>query len=139
LEEENQRLTAQLEDMRRKCFLSFLSSCLDIFSFVLILLFIWWSGIAAQAAADKTSLKAQIDDLTAENSSLKAKADGLADDVTQLKADQAKAQELHNQRQAEAESKEKDLQQRLQAALNSLHGESYSLFSIRFIRITSLC
>jgi outer membrane murein-binding lipoprotein Lpp len=84
-------------------------------------------------------LKAQIDDLAAENSSLKAKADGLADDVTQLRADLAKAQELHNQRRAEAESKEKDLQQRLQAALDSLHGESYSLFSIRFIRITSLC
>jgi hypothetical protein len=100
---------------------------------------IWWSGIAAQAAADKTSLKTQLDDLVAENSSLKAKADGLADDVTQLKADSVKAQELVNQRRVEAESKEKDLQQRLQAALDSLHGESYSLLSIRFIRITSLC
>jgi uncharacterized phage infection (PIP) family protein YhgE len=48
---------------------------------------IGWSGIAAQAAADKTSLKAQTDDLSAENSSLKAKADGLADEVTQLKTD----------------------------------------------------
>jgi chromosome segregation ATPase len=102
-------------------------------------LFIWWSGIAAQAAADKTSLKAQTDDLAAENSSLKAKADGLADDVTQLKADLAKAQELVNQRRVEAESKEKDLQQRLQAALDSLHGKFYSLFSIRFMRINSIC
>jgi cell division protein FtsB len=65
---------------------------------VLTLLFIWWSGIAAQAVADKTALKAQLDDLAAENSSLKAKADGLADDVTQLKADSAKARELDNQR-----------------------------------------
>jgi cell division protein FtsB len=73
-------------------------SCLDIFSFVFTPLFIWWSGIAAQAAADKTLLKDQIDDLAAENSSLKAKADGLADEVTQLKADSAKAQELDNQR-----------------------------------------
>jgi cell division protein FtsB len=49
---------------------------------MLTLVFIWWSGVAAQAAADKTALKAQIDDLAAKNSSLKAKADGLADDVT---------------------------------------------------------
>jgi cell division protein FtsB len=109
LEEENQRLTAQLEDMRHKCLLSFLSSYLDIFSFVLILLIIWWSGITAQAAADKTLLKAQIDDLAAENSSLKAKADGLADEVAQLKTDLAKAQELANQHRMEAESKEKDM------------------------------
>jgi hypothetical protein len=33
--------------------------------------------------------------------------------VTQLKADSAKAQELVNQQRVEAESKEKDLQQRL--------------------------
>jgi hypothetical protein len=39
----------------------------------------------------------------------------------------------------DAESKEKDLQQHLQAALDSFHGKSYSLFSIRFIRITSIC
>jgi cell division protein FtsB len=58
--------------------------------------FLEWSGIATQAAADKTSLKAQIDDLVANNSVLKAKADGLADEVTQLKADSAKAQELAN-------------------------------------------
>jgi chromosome segregation ATPase len=99
---------------------------------VLTSLSIWWSGIAAQATADKTSLKAQLDDLAAKNSSLKAKADGLADDVTQLKADSAKAQELVNQRRVEAESKEKDLQQCLQAALDSLHGKFYSSFSIRF-------
>jgi hypothetical protein len=49
----------------------------------------------------------------AENSSLKGKADGLADEVTQLKTDSAKAQELVNQRRVEAESKEKNLQQRL--------------------------
>jgi hypothetical protein len=84
-------------------------------------------------------LKAQIDDLAAENSSLRAKADGFADEVTQLKADSMKAQELVNQRRVEAKSKVKDLQQRLQAALDSLHGKSYSLFSIRFIRITSIC
>jgi hypothetical protein len=84
-------------------------------------------------------LKAQRDDLAAENSSLRANADGLADEVTQLKADSAKAQELVNQQRVEAESKEKDLQQCLQAALDSLHGKSCSLFSIRFIRITSIC
>jgi cell division protein FtsB len=68
-----------------------------MFSFLLTPLSVRRLGIAAQAAANKTSLKAQIDDLAAENSSLRAKADGLADEVTQLKADSAKAQELVNQ------------------------------------------
>jgi hypothetical protein len=57
--------------MRHKRFfflLALLNSCLGIFSVVLTSLSIWWSGIAAQAAADKTSLKAQIDDLAADNS-----------------------------------------------------------------------
>jgi hypothetical protein len=58
-------------------------------------------------------LKAQIDDLAAKNSLLRAKADGLAGKVTQLKTDLAKAQELVDQRRLEAESKEKNLQQRL--------------------------
>jgi hypothetical protein len=49
-----------------------------------------------------------------------------------------KAQELVNQQRVEAESKEKDLQQRLQAALDSLHGKPYSSFSIRFMLITSI-
>jgi uncharacterized coiled-coil DUF342 family protein len=84
-------------------------------------------------------LKARIDDLAAENSLLRAKADGLADEVTQLKADLTKAQELVNQRRVEAESKEKDMQQRLQATIDSLHGKFYSLFSVRFIKITSIC
>jgi cell division protein FtsB len=67
------------------------------------------SGIAAQAAADKTSLKAQLDDLAAENSGLKAKADGLADEVAQLKSESSKAQELAKMCHLEAESREKDL------------------------------
>jgi peptidoglycan hydrolase CwlO-like protein len=83
-------------------------------------------------------LKAQIDDLAAKNSSLRAKADGMADEVTQLKADSAKAQELVNQQRMDAESKDKDLQQRLQAALYSLLGKSYSPFSMRFIGVTSI-
>jgi hypothetical protein len=45
------------------------------------------TGIAAQAAADKTSLKARVVELAAENTSLKSKADGLAAEVTQLKTD----------------------------------------------------
>jgi hypothetical protein len=75
-------------------------------------------------------LKAQIDDLAADNFALKAKADGLADEVAQLKTDSAKAQELANQHRMEAESKEKDLQQRLQTALDSFHGKPCSPFSI---------
>jgi hypothetical protein len=66
-------------------------------------------------------LKAQVDDLTAENASLKTEADGLAVKAAQLRADQAKAQELFDKRQAEAKLKEKSLQQRLQTARDSLH------------------
>jgi hypothetical protein len=44
---------------------------------------------------------------------LKTKVDGLATEVTQLKTDQAKAQELRDKHQAEAELKEKNLRQRL--------------------------
>jgi hypothetical protein len=62
-----------------------------------------------QAAADKTSLKTQLDDLAAKKSVLKAKADGLVDEVAQLKAKSTKVQELANQCRLEAESKEKDL------------------------------
>jgi hypothetical protein len=51
-----------------------------------------------QAAADKTSLKAQLDDLAAEKSMLKARADGLVDEVAWLKVESTKAQELANQR-----------------------------------------
>jgi hypothetical protein len=61
---------------------------------------------------------------------LKAKADGLVDEVAQLKAESSKAQELANQRQLEAELNEKDLQQRLQTALDSLHGKTCSPYSM---------
>jgi hypothetical protein len=44
---------------------------------------------------------------------LKSKADGLAAEVIQLKTDQAKAQELVDERRVEAESRERKLQQRL--------------------------
>jgi hypothetical protein len=54
-----------------------------------------------------------VDDLTAENTALKTKADGLAVEAAQLRTDQAKAQELFDKRQAEAKSREKNLQQRL--------------------------
>jgi hypothetical protein len=67
------------------------------------------------------------------------KADGLAAEVTQLKTDQAKAQELFDKRQAEAETKEKNLQQRLQTSLDSLRGKSHSVLHLRFTRITSVC
>jgi hypothetical protein len=54
---------------------------------------------------------------------LKAKVDGLVDEVARLKAESTKAQELANQRRLEAESKEKGLHQRLQAALDTLCGK----------------
>jgi hypothetical protein len=72
-------------------------------------------------------LKTQIDDLSAENSSLKLKIESLADEVSKLKVESLAAQELANKQCADAESKEKGLQQRLLAALDSLRGEYHPL------------
>jgi hypothetical protein len=69
-------------------------------------------------------LKAQLDDLAAENSGLKAKADGLTDEVARLKSESSKAQELAKMCRLDAESREKDLHQRLQTSLDALRGES---------------
>jgi regulator of replication initiation timing len=80
-----------------------------------------------QAVADKTSLKAQLDDLAVENSGLKAKTDELADEVAQLKSESTKAQELARTSRMEAEAKEKDMQQRLQSSLDALRGEYLTL------------
>jgi chromosome segregation ATPase len=90
------------------------------------LLSLEWAGIATQAATDKTSLKAQLDDLAAKKSVLTSKADGLAKEVARLKAESTKAQELATQRCLEAESKEKGLHQRLQATLETLCGKPLS-------------
>jgi regulator of replication initiation timing len=76
-----------------------------------------------QAATDKMSLKAQLEDLAAEKSELKAKADGLVDEVARLKAESTKAQELAKRCRLEAELREKDLHQRLQTSLDILHGK----------------
>jgi septal ring factor EnvC (AmiA/AmiB activator) len=69
------------------------------------------------------SLKAQLDDLAVEKSELQAKADGLVDEVARLKAESTKAQELAEARRLEAESREKDLHQRLQTSLDILRGK----------------
>jgi hypothetical protein len=61
---------------------------------------------------------------------MRAKADGLTNEVTQLKAELTKAQELATMHRMEAESKERDLQQRLQTSLDSLHGKPCSLYSM---------
>jgi hypothetical protein len=83
-----------------------------------------WAGIATQAAADKTSLKAQLDDVVAKRSVLTLKADGLAEEVARLKAKSTKAQELATQCRLEAESKEKALHQCLQTALETLRSKA---------------
>jgi uncharacterized protein (DUF3084 family) len=95
---------------------------------VLSLLSFEWAGIATLAATNKTSLKAQLDDLAAEKSVLTAKADWLVDEVARLKAESTKAQELATQRRLEAESKEKGLHQRLQAALDTLRSKPLPSF-----------
>jgi hypothetical protein len=80
-----------------------------------------------------------VDELATENNSLKSKADGLAAEVTQLKTGQAKAQELIDKRQVEAESRERKLQQRLQATLDSLRSKPCPMFNLGFIDIASIC
>jgi hypothetical protein len=69
-------------------------------------------------------LKAQLDNLVTEKSELKAKADGLVDEVARLKSESTRAQELAKTCCLEAESREKDLHQRLQTSLDVLRGES---------------
>jgi hypothetical protein len=78
-------------------------------------------------------LKAQLDDLAAENSGLKAKTAELADEVAQLKAESTKAQELARTCCIEAETKEKDMQQRLQSSLDALRGESSTSSELDFV------
>jgi hypothetical protein len=78
-------------------------------------------------------LKAQLDDLAAENLGLKAKTMELADEVALLKAELTKAQELARTRRIEAETKEKDMQQRLQSSLDALRGESVTSSELDFV------
>jgi hypothetical protein len=113
MEKENKRMAAELADVRFKCFFRVLfmflgqkSACWHIN------LSLRQSGVATQAAADKSSLKAQMDGFIADNSLLKTHIESLAVKVTQLKAEQAKAQELqllHVKRHAEVDSREKSL------------------------------
>jgi hypothetical protein len=67
-----------------------------------------------------------VESFIADNSLLKSQVDGLAAEVTHLKAEQTKAQELqllHEKHRAKADSREKDLQRRLQDAIEVLRGE----------------
>jgi hypothetical protein len=73
------------------------------------------ADVGAQDAADKLTLKSQVD--------------GLYTEVENLKAEWAKAQELeqlHIERLTKADTREKSLQSRLHGAIDALHG-NYSL------------
>jgi hypothetical protein len=82
-----------------------------------------WVGIASQAAADKTSLKAQLDDLAVEKTERASKVDALTEEVARHKAESSMAQELADQRRLEAESKEQALHKCLQATVETLRGK----------------
>jgi regulator of replication initiation timing len=84
-------------------------------------------------------LKTQIDELSAENSSLKLKTESLADEVSKLKVESSAAQQLANKQCTDAELKEKGLQQRLLAALDSLRGEYHPLPDTSFSLGASFC
>jgi cell division protein FtsB len=80
-------------------------------------------GIGAQATADKTSLKSQLDNLAAENSGLKAKVTELNDEIAQLKVESSEAQERAKKSRLDAETREADLHQRLQSSLETLRSK----------------
>jgi hypothetical protein len=69
-------------------------------------------------------LKTQLDDLAAENLGLKAKTNELTEEVARLKAESSEAQDLAKKCRLDAESREKDMHQRLQTSLDALRGES---------------
>jgi regulator of replication initiation timing len=97
-----------------------------------------WLGIGAQDAADKTSLKTQLDDLAAENSGLKAKAAELADEIARLKVESFEAQERAKKSRLDAESRERELYQRLQTSLDALRGEYSTSIDLGFLcRLTA--
>jgi hypothetical protein len=55
---------------------------------------------------------------------LKAKAVELADEIARLKVESSEAQEHAKKSRLDAESRERDLHQRLQTSLDVLRGES---------------
>jgi hypothetical protein len=65
---------------------------------------------------------------------LKAKAAELAEEVARLKAESSEAQERAKKSRLEAESRERDLHQRLQTSLDALRGESSTSFDWVFSR-----
>jgi regulator of replication initiation timing len=84
-------------------------------------------GIGAQAVADKTSLKSQLDNLATENSGLKDKVAELNDEVARLKVESSEVQERAKKSRLDAEAREGGLQQRLQTSLDSLQCEFVEL------------
>jgi predicted RNase H-like nuclease (RuvC/YqgF family) len=79
-----------------------------------------WVGIGAQAAADKTSLKSQLDNLATKNSDLKAKVTELNNEIARLKVESSEAQERAKKSRLDAELQEGDLHQCLQSSLDTL-------------------
>jgi cell division protein FtsB len=82
-------------------------------------------GIGAQAAADKTSLKSQLDNLATENSGLKAKVIELNDEIARLKGESSEAEERAKKSRLDAEAREGELTQRLQILLDALRGKFF--------------
>jgi hypothetical protein len=81
------------------------------------------ADIGAQAAADKLTLKSQLDGLFAE--------------VESLKAERAKSQELeqqHTECLAKANAREKSLQNRLHNAIEALRSKHSVLHLLRYDR-----
>jgi peptidoglycan hydrolase CwlO-like protein len=90
-------------------------------------------GIGAQAAADKTSLKSQLDNLATENSGLKAKVAELNNEVARLKVESSEAQERAKKSRLDAEAREGELHRRLQTLLDALRSEFFELGLNKFL------
>jgi predicted RNase H-like nuclease (RuvC/YqgF family) len=68
-----------------------------------------------------------LDNLATENSGLKAKVAELNDKIARLKAESSEAQERAKKDRLDAESRERDLHQRLQSSLDTLHSKPSAL------------
>jgi predicted RNase H-like nuclease (RuvC/YqgF family) len=68
-----------------------------------------------------------LDNLATENSGLKAKVAELNDEIARLKAESSEAQERAKKDRLDAESRERDLHQRLQSSLNTLRSKPSAL------------
>jgi predicted RNase H-like nuclease (RuvC/YqgF family) len=80
-----------------------------------------------------------LDNIATENSGLKAKVTELHDEIARLKVKLSEAQERMKKSRLDAETREGELNQRMQTLLDALRGEFLSFVSINFHAEQSHC